>query len=56
MQEPSEDEVQEDIEALLTEDALEKEMPVVSTEPGEDELLGGVGDVSPDVLPTDDED
>jgi len=56
VQEPSEDEVQEDVEALLTEDALEKEMPVVSTEPGEDELLGGVGDVSPDVLPTDDED
>ena len=35
---------------------VEKEMPVISTEPSEDELLGGGGDVSPDVVPTDDED
>ena len=41
---------------LLDDDALEKEMPVISTEPSEDELLGGGGDVSPDVVPTDDED
>ncbi|HAW40853.1 MAG TPA: DNA gyrase subunit A, partial [Pseudomonas sp.] len=56
VQEPSEEEVLEDIEALLDDDALEKEMPVISTEPSEDELLGGGGDVSPDVVPTDDED
>jgi len=56
VQEPSEEDVLDDIEALLDDDALEKEMPVISTEPGEDELLGGSGDVSPDVVPTDDED
>jgi len=56
VQEPSEEDVLEDIEALLDGDALEKEMPVLSTEPSEDELLGGAGDVSPDVVPTDDED
>ncbi len=56
VQEPSEEDVLEDIEALLDDDALEKEMPVLSTEPSEDELLGGAGDVSPDVVPTDDED
>ncbi len=55
VQEPSEEDVLEDIEASLDDEALEKEMPVVSTEPAEDELLGGVGDVSPDVVPTDDE-
>ena len=55
VQEPSEEEVLEEIEASLDDEALEKEMPVVSTEPSEDELLDGVGDVSPDVLPTDDE-
>jgi DNA gyrase subunit A len=55
VQEPSEEDVLEDIEAVIDEDALEKEMPVISTEPSEDELLGGVGDVSPDVLPTDDD-
>ncbi|MBS68184.1 MAG: DNA gyrase subunit A, partial [Pseudomonas sp.] len=56
VQEPSEEGVLEDIDALLDGDALEKEMPVLSTEPSEDELLGGAGDVSPDVVPTDDED
>ena len=56
VQEPSEEEVLEDIDAMLGEEALEKEMPVVSTEPNEDELLGGGGDVPPDVVPTDDED
>ena len=55
VQEPSEEDVLEDIEAVIDEHALEKEMPVISTEPSEDELLGGVGDVSPDVLPTDDD-
>lgn len=30
-------------------------MPVISTEPSEDELLGGAGDVSPDVVPTADD-
>ena len=54
VQEPSEEDVLDDIESTLDEDALEKEMPVVSTEPDEDELLGGMGDVSPDVVPTDD--
>ena len=56
VQEPSEEEVLEDIEALIDGDALEKELPVISTEPDEDELLGGGGDVPPDVVPTDDED
>jgi len=56
VQEPSEEDVLEDIEAVIDEDALDKEMPVVSTEPGEDDLLGGGGDVPPDVVPTDDED
>ncbi|CDZ93936.1 DNA gyrase subunit A [Pseudomonas saudiphocaensis] len=55
VQEPSEEDVLEDIEASLDGEALEKEMPVISTEPSEDELLGGAGDVSPDVVPTDDE-
>ncbi len=55
VQEPSEEEVLEEIEASLDDEALEKEMPVVSTEPDEDELLGGGGDVPPDVVPTDDE-
>lgn len=55
VQEPSEEEVLEDIEASLDDESLEKEMPVVSIEPGEDELLGGGGDVPPDVGPTDDE-
>jgi len=55
VQEPSEEEVLEDIEASLDDESLEKEMPVVSIEPGEDELLGGGGDVPPDVVPTDDE-
>src|SRR5690606_24505016 len=53
VQEPSEEDVLEDIEASLDGEALEKEMPVISTEPSEDELLGGAGDVSPDVVPTD---
>ncbi|GAB3394638.1 DNA gyrase subunit A [Azotobacter armeniacus] len=56
VQEPS---VEEDAEAVgesLSEETLEKELPVISTEPDEDELLGGIGDVSPDVVPTDDED
>jgi len=55
VQEPSEEDVLDDIEAVIDEDALEKEMPVISTEPSEDELLGGGGDVSPDVVPTDDD-
>lgn len=55
VQEPSEEDVLEDIEASLDDEALEKEMPVVSTEPDQDELLGGGGDVPPDVVPTDDE-
>jgi len=55
VQEPSEEEVLVDIEASLDDESLEKEMPVVSIEPGEDELLGGGGDVPPDVVPTDDE-
>ncbi len=55
VQEPSEEDVLEDLEDTLGEDALEKEMPVVSTEPSEDELLGGGGDVPPDVVPTDDD-
>ena len=56
VQEPSEEEVLEAVEAQLGEEVLEREMPVVSTEPSEDELLGGFGDVSPDVVPTDDAD
>ena len=55
VQEPSEEDVLEDVEASLDEESLEKEMPVVSTEPDEDELLGGGGDVPPDVVPTDDQ-
>lgn len=55
VQEPSEEDVLEDIEAVIDEDALDKEMPVVSTEPSEDDLLGGGGDVPPDVVPTDDD-
>ncbi len=55
VQEPSEEDVLEDLEASLDEESLEKEMPVVSTEPDEDELLGGGGDVPPDVVPTDDQ-
>jgi len=55
VQEPSEEDVLEDIEAVLDGEALDKEMPVVSTEPSEDELLGGGGDVPPDVVPTDDD-
>ncbi|MBA1233731.1 DNA gyrase subunit A [Stutzerimonas nitrititolerans] len=55
VQEPSEEDVLEDVEASLGEESLEKEMPVVSTEPDEDELLGGGGDVPPDVVPTDDQ-
>jgi DNA gyrase subunit A len=55
VQEPSEEDVLEDIEASLDEAALEKELPVVSSEPAEDELLGGGGDVPPGVVPTDDE-
>ena len=55
VQEPSEEDVLEDIESVIDEDALDKEMPVVSTEPSEDELLGGGGDVPPDVVPTDDD-
>ncbi len=56
VQEPSVEEELEDIEASLDDEVLDKELPVVSTEPEEDELLGGVGDVPPDVVPTDDED
>ena len=56
MQEPSEEDVLEELEDVLGDEVLEKELPVVSTEPSEDELLGGVGDVPPDVVPTDDED
>ncbi|SDK04542.1 DNA gyrase subunit A [Pseudomonas indica] len=56
VQEPSVEEEAEDIEAALPDDVLEKEMPVASSEPSEDELLGGVGDVPADVVPTDDED
>ncbi|MBA1274675.1 DNA gyrase subunit A [Stutzerimonas azotifigens] len=56
VQEPSMEEELEEIEGSLDEALLEKEMPVVSTEPSEDELLGGGGDVPPDVVPTDDED
>ncbi|WP_417796868.1 DNA gyrase subunit A [Stutzerimonas nitrititolerans] len=55
VQEPSEEDVLEDVEASLDEESLEKEMPVVSTEPDEDELLGGGGDVPSDVVPTDDQ-
>ncbi|HAQ27382.1 MAG TPA: DNA gyrase subunit A [Pseudomonas sp.] len=55
VQEPSEEDVLEDVEASLDEESLEKEMPVVSTEPDEGELLGGGGDVPPDVVPTDDQ-
>ena len=55
VQEPSEEDVLEDVEASLDVESLEKEMPVVSTEPDEDELLGGGGDVPPDVVPTDDQ-
>ncbi|MHB0804619.1 DNA gyrase subunit A [Stutzerimonas nitrititolerans] len=55
VQEPSEEDVLEDVEASLDEESLEKEMPVVSTEPDEDQLLGGGGDVPPDVVPTDDQ-
>ncbi|WP_312912240.1 DNA gyrase subunit A [Stutzerimonas nitrititolerans] len=55
VQEPSEEDVLEDVEASLDEESLEKEMPVVSTEPDEDELLDGGGDVPPDVVPTDDQ-
>ncbi|WP_312593244.1 DNA gyrase subunit A [Stutzerimonas nitrititolerans] len=55
VQEPSEEDVLEDVEASLDEESLQKEMPVVSTEPDEDELLGGGGDVPPDVVPTDDQ-
>lgn len=54
VQEPSEEDVLEDVEASLDEESLEKEMPVVSTEPDEGERLGG-GDVPPDVVPTDDQ-
>ncbi|PAU62142.1 DNA gyrase subunit A [Pseudomonas indica] len=56
VQEPSVEEEAEDIEAALPDDVLEKEMPVASSEPSEDELLDGVGDVPADVVPTDDED
>ena len=56
VQEPSEEEVLEEVEAHLDEAILEKEMPVVSSEPSEGELLGGVGDVPADVVPTDDKD
>ncbi|WP_434458530.1 DNA gyrase subunit A [Stutzerimonas urumqiensis] len=56
VQEPSEEDVLEELEDVLGDEVLEKELPVVSTEPSEDELLGGVGDVPPDVVPTDDED
>jgi len=55
VQEPSEEDVFEEVVAGLDEEVLEKEMPVVSSEPDEDELLGGGGDVPPDVVPTDDE-
>ncbi|WP_443190901.1 DNA gyrase C-terminal beta-propeller domain-containing protein, partial [Pseudomonas indica] len=56
VQEPSVEEEAEDIEAALPDDVLEKEMPVASSEPSEDELLDGVGNVPADVVPTDDED
>ena len=56
VQEPSVEEEAEEIEAALSDDVLEKEMPVASSEPSEDELLGGGGDVPADVVPTDDED
>ncbi|MBU3057091.1 DNA gyrase subunit A [Pseudomonas indica] len=56
VQEPSVEEEAEDIEAALPDDVLEKEMPVASSEPSEDELLDGVGDVPAEVVPTDDED
>ncbi|MGK9064096.1 DNA gyrase subunit A [Stutzerimonas chloritidismutans] len=55
VQEPSAEDVLEEVETASDEDALAKEMPVVSTEPNEDELLGGGGDVPPDVVPTDDD-
>jgi DNA gyrase subunit A len=56
VQEPSVEEELEEVEAGLDEDVLGKELPVVSSEPSEDELLGGGGDVPDDVVPTDDED
>ncbi|WP_282341114.1 DNA gyrase subunit A [Pseudomonas sp. PS02288] len=56
VQEPSVEEDLEENEAALAEDVLDKELPVVSAEPDEDELLGGGGDVSPDVVPGDGED
>lgn len=55
VQEPSVEEELEEIEASLDDEVLDKELPVISTEPEEDELLGGLGDVPPDVVPTDDE-
>lgn len=56
VQEPTVEGDLEEIEATLDDETLAHEMPVESTEPSEDELLGGAGDVSPDVVPTDDED
>ncbi len=56
VQEPSVEEDLEENEAALAEDVLDKELPVVSAGPDEDELLGGGGDVSPDVVPGDGED
>ena len=56
VQEPSEEEILEEELEALGDAVRDKELPVVSGEPGEDDLVGGVGDVSPDVVPTDDED
>jgi len=56
VQEPSVEEDLEENEAALGDEVLDKELPVVSAEPDEDELLGGGGDVSPDVVPGDGED
>jgi DNA gyrase subunit A len=56
VQEPSEEDVQDEVVAGIDEASLEKELPVVSTEPSKDELLGGGGDVPSDVVPTDSED
>lgn len=56
VQEPSEEDVQDEVVAGIDEASLEKELPVVSTEPSKDELLGGGDDVPSDVVPTDSED
>jgi DNA gyrase subunit A len=56
VQEPSVEDELEEIEASLDDELLDKELPVDSSEPSEDELLGGGGDVPPDVVPGDGED